>query len=412
MTSASGAGRATGREGWADFGRVWAAHSMSVFGDQLTLVALPLATYAETGSAIAVGLVASAEAVTAVGFGLVAGALADRLPHRRVLVWSDLVRAFVLCALAGVLLLPRGAVAALAVAAVFLGVARVLHDAAAGAIVPMIVEGPDLLAANGRMQASEAAATAVGPALAGGLIAVGGVGTAFLADAATFVASGSAIGSVRRLDDHAAERTPLGSLVGRLRVDVLEGLRALRADQAMVRVLVVAAAMNVVAVCVEAQFIPYASEVLEIGALGIGIYWAIGGTAAVVTSLLVGRRTTASGAAILFGTGVFSAGVLAAGLWPTFGTVAVTFVAAGVGSALVVTHMASLRHRRFPVGLQGRVAMATRTAVFLVVPVPLIAGGWLAKSVNPEALFVATASVGLGAVVWGLVVGLGAVREG
>src|SRR5687768_16840063 len=177
-------GRATDAEAWGDFGRVWSAHSMSVFGDQLTLVALPLATYAETRSAVAVGLIASAEAVTAVGFGLVAGALADRLPHRRVLVWSDLVRAVVLCALAGVLLLPRGALAALAVAAVVLGVARVLHDAAAGAVLPLVVEAPDLLAANGRMQASESAATAVGPALAGGLIGVGGVGTAFLADAA------------------------------------------------------------------------------------------------------------------------------------------------------------------------------------------------------------------------------------
>jgi hypothetical protein len=412
VASSNNSGRRTAKEAWADFGRVWSAHSLSVFGDQLTLVALPLATYAETGSAVAVGLVASAEAVTAVGLGLAAGALADKLPHRRVLVWSDLVRAFVLCLLAGALLLPSGAVAALAVAAVLLGIARVLHDAAFGAVLPLVVEGPDLLAANGRMQASEAAATAVGPAIAGGLIALGGVGTAFLVDAATFIGSGTAVANVRRLDEHAPQRVPFSSLLRNLRSDVMEGLQAVRADAAMVRVLVVVAAMNVVAVCVEAQFIPYASEVLDIGALGIGIYWAVGGTAAVATSLLVGRRTTASGSAILFGTGMFAAGVLIAGLWPSFFTATVMFVAAGVGSALVVTHMASMRHRRFPIELQGRVAMVARTAVFLVVPIPLIGGGWLARVAGPEALFLTTASAGLGAVAWGWLYGLGRVREG
>lgn len=404
--------RATGRKAWGDFRRVWGAHSVSVFGDQLTLVALPLAAYAETGSAVAVGVVASAEALTAVGFGLFAGALADRLPHRRVLVWSDLARALVLALLAGALLLPRGAVAALAVAAVLLGVARVLHDAAAGAVLPVVVERPDLLAANGRLQASEAAATAVGPALAGGLVALGGVGTAFLADALSFVGSGAAVAGVRRLDEGDARVGELAPEVPRLRSAVVEGLRALRRDGPMLRILIVAAAMNVVAVCVEAQFIPYAREVLHIGALGIGAYFASGGTAAVLTSLLVGRNTTASGLAIAFGTGLFSLGVLVAGLWPSFVTVAVAYLAAGIGSSLAVTHLASLRHRRFSVGLQGRVAMAMRVMLLLVVPIPLIAGGWLARVSGPETLFVVTASVGLGATLWGLLVGVGRLREG
>ena len=39
--------------GWLDFRRLWAAHAVSIFGDQLTLVALPLATYGETSSALA-----------------------------------------------------------------------------------------------------------------------------------------------------------------------------------------------------------------------------------------------------------------------------------------------------------------------------------------------------------------------
>jgi MFS family permease len=142
------------------FSRLWWAHSVSQFGDQLTLVALPLAAYADTHSAVAVGVVASLEAVTAVAFGLVAGALADRLAHRRVLILTDVARALLLVALVAALAAPGGDLAALLVAATGLGITRVLHDAAESAAVPLVVDDARLVAANGRLQASEAAATA------------------------------------------------------------------------------------------------------------------------------------------------------------------------------------------------------------------------------------------------------------
>jgi predicted MFS family arabinose efflux permease len=186
-----------------------------------------------------------------------------------------------------------------------------------------------------------------------------------------------------------------------VRADVAEGVRRLLADRAMVRVLVLLAAVNVVSVCVEAQFVPYAREVLDIGGFGIGAYFALGGIAAVVTSLLAGRAAEARGDAIVIGLVVFSAGVLVAGLVPSLLTAGLAYLGAGIGSALAATHAAALRQSRFPVRLQGRVAMAVRAAIVAILPVPLIAGGWLADVAGPEALFVTTAAVGLGAAAWG-----------
>src|SRR5438270_3369741 len=79
-----------------DFTWFWRAYTVSIFGDQVTLVALPIAVYARTHSALAVGIAASMQGVTAVVFGLFAGALADRIRHRPVLIVTDLVRAGVL----------------------------------------------------------------------------------------------------------------------------------------------------------------------------------------------------------------------------------------------------------------------------------------------------------------------------
>jgi len=384
-----------------------------MFGDQLTLVALPLAAYADTHSAVAVGVVASLEAVTAVAFGLVAGALADRLAHRRVLVLTDVARALLLVALVGAIAAPGGDLAALLVAATGLGLTRVLHDAAESAAVPLIVQEPRLVSANGRLQASEAAATAAGPAVAGALLGLGGPPLAFAADAASFAVSGAGLAGLRSLDQMAPEEpdaADAAAVLPTVRADVAEGVRRLGADRGMVRVLVLLAAVNVVSVCVEAQFVPYAREVLGLGGLGIGAYFALGGVAAVVTSLLAGRAAGARGDAIVLGLVVFSSGVLVAGLAPSHLTAAVAYVGAGIGSALAATHAAALRQSRFPVRLQGRVAMAVRTSIVAILPVPLILGGWLADAAGPEALFITTAAVGLAAAAWGVVRQVPAIR--
>src|SRR5947209_20584417 len=83
-----------------DFSWYWRAYTVSIFGDQVTLVALPIAVFARTQSALDVGIAASMQGATAVIFGLLAGALADRLRHRPVLIATDTARAVVLGAVA------------------------------------------------------------------------------------------------------------------------------------------------------------------------------------------------------------------------------------------------------------------------------------------------------------------------
>lgn len=400
---------------WSAFRRFWLASSASVFGDQLTLVALPIATYAETGSAVAVGVVASAEGVTALVLGMVAGALADRLPHRRVLVLTDLVQAAVLVALVAALLSSGPAFVALLAGSVLIGATRVLHDGAASAVVPTIVDDERLLLANSRVHAAEAGSTAVGPAVAGVLVRVGGPPLAFLADAATFVVSAVALARLPGIDGADRPEVEVDLVAeGRssLVADVREGLSALLGDAVMRRVVLVAAAVNVLAVCVESQFIPYAREVLGIGGLGIGAFFALGGAAAVATSFVVGTRTVARGDVLLGGLSVYAAAILVAGVAPGLVTVALAYVGAGVGIALVAVHVQAFRQRRFPVRLQGRVAMTVRALVLGALPLPLIGGGWLSDRFGPDRLFVVCGAVGVAVAVHGLFTGVGRLRAG
>jgi MFS family permease len=398
-------------DSWRDFTKTWSAHSVSSFGDHFTLVALPLATYLRTESAFVVGAVAAMEAVAVLVLGVVAGALSDRWRRRPVLVHTDYARAVVVGLLALGVVSESYPVALLFVAAFVLGLLRVVHDASEAAVVPILVDGPRLLRANSRLQASDSAAIAAGPAIAGGLIALGGPALAFAGDALSFAASGSVVRSVRRLDLH--DPKPVADAPApRLRSQIAEACRVLWADSDVMRAVVLLAVMNVVVTAAEAQFIPYAREILGLGAFGIGAYMALGGLVAVVTSLAVGRRSQVRGDMMLLGVIVFAIGFIVAGVWPSYVTAGLAFVGAGFGSALAGAHFYALRHARFPVGMQGRVSMVSRTALTSLVPAAYLLGGWFSRHQGPDALFVAVGFIGLGACVWGACTSLRRLRIG
>jgi len=301
-------------------------------------------------------------------------------------------------------------VAILFAIAFVMGALRVLHDAAAGAALPVVVRNADLLRANGRISGSESAGNAVGPAVAGGLMALGGAGLAFAADAVSFAGSAAGMGRVRRLRkahrNEAAERLSPGLI----KADVREGLGALIRDREVTKAMTLIAGMNLVAVAVEAQFIPYAKELLHLSGAAVGGYFAIGGVAGVLAALYVGRREATRGDAMIGGVAVFAASVMLAGLMPSRLTAAIAYVGAGVGSAIAISHWASLRQRRFPIRLLGRVGMASRMVLLGTLPVGYLAGGWLSRVAGPDVLYVVCGGIGLATALWALLTGLGKLR--
>ncbi len=164
----------------AAFARLWGAGSVTVFGSQLTAVAVPLRIYGLTGSSAYVGL------ASLVGFGpmvvaaLWGGALADVVDRRRMLLVTS----------GGIgmtsLLMWALATAGPESMLVLVGVQQALFGANAatsGAVVPRLVT-PDLLpAANALQSVSVWFAGIAGPLLAGVLMPVTGAGTLFLLDA-------------------------------------------------------------------------------------------------------------------------------------------------------------------------------------------------------------------------------------
>ena len=83
------------------FVRFWIGQSISVFGDQISALAIPLtAILALDASALEVGILASLTWLPHLLFSLPAGVWIDRREHRRVnMIVADLIRAAALAAI-------------------------------------------------------------------------------------------------------------------------------------------------------------------------------------------------------------------------------------------------------------------------------------------------------------------------
>ena len=85
-----------------DFALLWFAGLVSLIGDWMLVVALPLTVYQLTGSALATGGVLIANKLSALVLGSIAGVFVDRWDRKRTMVVANLIRAPVLLLLVAV----------------------------------------------------------------------------------------------------------------------------------------------------------------------------------------------------------------------------------------------------------------------------------------------------------------------
>jgi MFS family permease len=398
------------RARWRAFRSYWVGHLCSMVGDHLTLVALPLAAARLTHSGIIVGLIVSAETLATVLFGTATGTLTDRRHPRPLMISSDLLRAIVLGLIAVLNWRHMGSGSVLITAAFILGMLRLVHDGAESSMIARLLPDELDVRSNARLNLSENIGMTIGPILAGAATTIG-LWLAFGADSVTFVLAAIAVALVGRASRRRQIDTPARdeqrAPKQRFRSEFGDSFRSIRSDRRYARALTVMALVNIAALPLGPQFVTLARQQLDLSPFMIGVVFAIGGLAGVCAAPIIGRSTTIRPSFILLGGAALSAGVLGVGAWPSMWTIVVAFLLAGVGLAAAMTHYAAMRQRLFAPSTQGRVALTSRMILWSVIPIGAVLGGWLSDAVDPAAMWLACGSVGLAAVLWGVIVGLG-----
>ncbi|MEU7982471.1 MFS transporter [Micromonospora sp. NPDC049081] len=166
-------------------------HTVSLTGNMLTLIALPLYVLAETGSPAATGLTGAVAAVPMALGGALGGVLVDRIGYRRASVLADVVSGLTVAAvplLDATVGLPFWALLGLVFAS---GLLDTPGQTARNALLPeaATAAGVPLERAVGWYEASERGARLIGAPVAGLLVATLGALPVLALDAVTFAVS-------------------------------------------------------------------------------------------------------------------------------------------------------------------------------------------------------------------------------
>lgn len=159
---------------------LFGALTLSLFGGGMWLVALVWQVIELGGGPLQLSITATATSIGMVGATLIGGVVADRVPQRLILVGIEAVKLVSMAGVAALALTGSLELWHLVVAAALLGIGEGFFYPAYSAILPALLPADDLLAANGiEGVLRPAAMQAAGPALAAGLIALGGPPLAF-----------------------------------------------------------------------------------------------------------------------------------------------------------------------------------------------------------------------------------------
>ncbi len=268
------------------FVRLWAATTVSYFGSFITRTALPLAAILMLGAGpLEISALRGLELVAGLLVGLVVGAWVDRLRRRPIMVGADLGRAALLAtipvaAVAGVLALPQ-----LLIVAFLAAILTTCFDVASRTYLPTIVSKPQLVTANSALTASASAAEFTGFGVSGFLIQLFTAPIAIAVDAASFVVSALALGSIRQPEP------PVPAVVDREPVlrEIRDGLRVVLGSPTLRAIAAAHGSTHLLWGIFGTVYLLFATRDLALGPAAIGIIAGVGGAGSFLGAAVAGR---------------------------------------------------------------------------------------------------------------------------
>ncbi|MBF6605854.1 MAG: MFS transporter [Chloroflexi bacterium] len=404
----------------ADYRRYWTASTVSLFGTQVTQIAIPvIAVLVLRATPFEVALLTTIEFLPWILFTLPAGVWVDRLPRRRLLIAGDLGRAAMLVSIPLADALGALTIWQLFVVGFVNGVCTVFFDVADQSYLPTVVARDDLVEGNAKLQVSASSAQILGQPMGGGIVALLTAPFAVIVDAASFVGSALLIARIRAVEaprvaagavatggEAAADRStavatggsPAGAIAAAavalpregMRREIGEGLRYVLGNPYLRGIAASTSTSNLFSNIVFAVFAIYLYRDLSLVPAQVGLIGGAGGFGVLAGALLANRfaawigvgRTIVISAAL---TG--PAGLLIPIASP--GTAVPLLAAAsflgGMFAVIYNVNQVSLRQAITPERLLGRLNGTMRFLVWGTVPIGSLIGGVLASALGTHA---------------------------
>jgi MFS family permease len=384
-----------------DFLKLWTAQTISAFGTQVTILAVPIvAALTLRVSPFEFGLLSTIELLPFVFLGLPAGVWVDRLRRRPILVVADLARAVSLLSIPLAFALGILTIWQLYVVVLVNGCLTVFFDIAYQSYLPSIVERDQLVDGNAKLELTRTTSQRLGPGLAGLLIGILAAPFAIVIDAISYVLSALFLGWIRRSEPVVAPRDRPAGIRPSMRQDIATGLRFVIGDRVL-RALATSVALGYLFGTI-ADSILILHLVTERGfdAGLIGLAFTIGSVGVIAGALVASRltRVVGVGPIIVLSAVGESVSWLPVAFAPDallFAGLATTIVALSFFGALWNVNAMSLRQVLTPAGMRGRMNATMRFISWGTIPVGSTVGGILGGAIGLHETIVLGAVGGL-----------------
>ncbi len=365
-----------------NFRRFFIGQSISLVGTWMQSIAQSWLVFRLTHSATDLGFVVALQTLPVLLLGAYGGVIADRVDKRKLMVILQSLMGLQALALGILTVTHLVSFWQICLLAVILGLNNTFENPARQSFVLEMVGGERVRNAVSLNSTMVNGARAIGPAIAGLIIAVAGVGVCFLFNAASFVA---VVYSLRSMEVATLLRSePAGRAKGQMR----EGFRYVAKEPRLLVPLIMCAIVGMLTYEFQVSLPVVASETFHGGAATYGFLTAAMGVGAVLGGLVTANRGRTGLWPLTIAGASFGLVVLLAALAPLLGLEFVALAAVGWASVtFLATGNSTLQLEATP-SMRGRVMSLWSVAFMGSTPIGGPAIGWV--------IAVSNARVGLG----------------
>ena len=366
-----------------DFMKLWTGQTISQFGDEITLLAVPLLAIGILGAGpLEMGILGVVRFLPWIFFTLPAGVWVDRMRRRPILIGADIARAALLASipvafLTGWLSLPQ-----VYVVAFLAGTLEVFFDVAYQSYLPSIVERDELVEGNSKLELSRAGSSVVGPTVAGFLVELVTAPFAIAFDAISYLGAALFIGLIGRREEGPEPHDPADGKPPSMWQEARAGLGYVFTSPYLRSIAATTGTLNLFGNISGAVLILYLFNELGLTAATLGLIFALGNIGVLLGALSGGRMAKAIGVGptIVFTAAIDGVALILVPLAPPddpFWWLVASGLIVGFSTVVYNVNQVGLRQAITPNRMLGRMNATMRLIVWGTIPIGALIGGIL-----------------------------------
>ncbi|WP_372526426.1 MFS transporter [Piscinibacter sp.] len=373
----------------AVYRRLWSSILISSFGEQVTMLALPLtAAVLLHATPTQMGLLTAMEIVPFVLFSLPSGVWLDRVRKLPVYVVGEILLAVIVASVPFAWWKGWLSMQWLYVVGFVIGTVYTTAGTAAQIVLTQVVARDRLVEAHAKNALATSGAEVAGPGLAGGLIKLVGAPLALLVDAGLLIVSALILRGIR-VHEERQRRVAFGA--EHFWRDLRAGVRFVMSQRLLVSLAVV---VGIWQMCHHAAIVVqilFATRTLGLSEQAVGLSYMAMGVGTIIASVLGNRisRRVGPGPCLVIGLAVCGAGwlLLAAAPANAYGVAAFALMLLlfSAGAVLIFINFLALRQAVTPEPLLGRMTSTMRWLILIPAGPGALLGGWLGEHIGLRA---------------------------